>query len=193
VSAGVERVNDTRSKQLHPEMRTVAPSARRISIIEAIANVMSNADLVTHILSGTIGPTTLVAASRVCKLWHSVCRSDETVVRLAALYQGGVIKTIFCGLFALTPLEAATLAHTVHHHRSGRLYYVYRDAAVADVLGRGGMAALRDRLIKHGTAIAHGAAAHDALPLASAHRTMAQRAKFEDLMHGRHVKCATVC
>ena len=38
--------------------------------------VLSNPDLVAHILSGTIGPSTYVAASLVSKAWRDACRAE---------------------------------------------------------------------------------------------------------------------
>lgn len=159
----------------------------------AVAAVMSNADLVSEFLTGTIGPSTLVAASRVCKLWHSVCRSDERVLRLVALYQGGVTKSVFCGMFALAPCEADGMTHTTRRRRKGGLYHLFGDAAVADAMARGGMAGLRARLTKRANTAARRSHPY---PVSSVRRTWLQQARLEDMLHA-HVRwmptSAAVC
>ena len=73
--------------------------------------VLSNPDLVAHILMGTIGPSTYFAASLVSKAWHAACRADETLLRLVALYQGGLTRTLFRRLFVLSHDEVKALPH----------------------------------------------------------------------------------
>ena len=138
--AGVNRSDGRMSHQMRRQMRR--PQS---DIVEA---VLTNEDLVTQLLRGTIGPSTFAATSRVCKLWNSVCRSDETVLRMVVLYQGGVTKTVFCGLFAIVPRDAAALPHTVHRRRNGGSYHLFGKAAVDAVLAGGGMPALCVRLAK---------------------------------------------
>jgi len=111
----------------------------------AIDAVMSNPDIVTHILRSHIGPSTFVAASRVCKVWHAVCRSDEHALRRVALYQGGLTRTALRGLFGLTSVEAAAYPHTTHAHAVG-VYCLYKQMAIDQVLADGGMHAIRERL-----------------------------------------------
>ena len=108
--------------------------------------VLSNPDLVACILSGTIGPSTYFAASLVSKGWRDACRADETLLRLVALYQGGLTRGMFTRLFALTPHEAREVPHTTHKRAAGGTYYLYGQAAVDCVLAPGGFHRWRERL-----------------------------------------------
>ena len=108
--------------------------------------VLSNPDLVATILSGTIGPSTYFAATLVNKAWRDACRANETLLRLVALYQGGLTRTMFTRLFALTPREATEVPHTTHRRAAGGTYYLYGSEAVDCVLGPGGVAKWRERL-----------------------------------------------
>ena len=110
----------------------------------AIDAVMSNPDLVSIILRSPIGPSTFVAASRVSKVWHAVCRSDEHALRGVALYQGGLTRTALRGLFGLTSAEAAAYPHTTHAHAVGR-YCVYEQMAIDLVLADHGINARHTR------------------------------------------------
>ena len=108
--------------------------------------VLSNPDLVAHVLSGTVGPSTYFAASLVSKAWHAACRADETLLRLVALYQGGLTRTVFVRLFALTPNEAEAMPHTIKRRPLGGVYYLYGAEAVERVLADGGFDQWRQRL-----------------------------------------------
>ena len=110
--------------------------------------VLSNLDLVAHILRGTIGPSTYYAASLVCKAWYVACRADETLLRLVALYQGGLTRTIFQRLFALSHEQVRALPHAVRRRPLAGPYYLYSEAAVERVLARGGHARWRERLAR---------------------------------------------
>jgi len=103
----------------------------------AVSSVVLSPDLVTLILTDNIGPITFAAASLVCKVWLSVCRSDAAVLRGVALYQGGLTKHVFTKLFAVTYREAEALPHTTHKRHGGGTYFLYREAAVNAVLARG--------------------------------------------------------
>ena len=106
---------------------------------EAGDAVLTNPDLVAHVLTGTVGPSTFAAASRVSKAWHAACRTNEKVLRLVALYQGGVTRSIFAGLFGVPYREAITLPHTTHRRPNGGVYYLYGTEAVDIVLATGGL------------------------------------------------------
>ena len=110
--------------------------------------VLSNPDLIAYILKGRIGPSTYFTACLVNKAWYTACRTDETLLRLVALYQGGLTRTIFRRLFALTQCEIKTLPHEVHRRPYVGPYYLYREAAVDCVLADGGLARWRERLAK---------------------------------------------
>jgi hypothetical protein len=152
----------------------------------AVEAVLSNEDLVAQILRGNIGPSAFAAASRVCKSWHSVCRSDESVLRSAALYQGAVTKTVLCGLLAVAPREAAVLPHTVHRRRNGGQYQLFGEPAIDAAIADGGMPALRDRLAKRAAAIAWGRCFLNGLSVWNG-RSALEQARLEDAMHARVV------
>ena len=152
----------------------------------AMEAVLSNEDLLAHVFGGNIGPTTFVAISRVCKSWHSVARTNEMVLRMVALYQGGLTKTVFCGLFALTPREAVLLPHSVHRRRNGGPYHLFRKAAIDETLAQGGMQAMRERLANRSKAIARGWALYE-LPNA---RSTLKQIELEDRLHARVRECS---
>ena len=110
------------------------------------AAVLSNPDLVFCILSSGIGPSTYFAATLVCKSWRDACRADETLLRLVALYQGGLTRGMFTRLFALTTREAREVPHTTRKRAQGGTYYLYGADAVDCVLAPGGFVKWRQRL-----------------------------------------------
>ena len=109
-------------------------------------DVLSDPDLVAHILAGNIGPSAFAAASLVCKGWLSVCRTDERVLRGAARYQGGVTKGTLIELFAISSSVADALPRTSHARYSGGKYFLYGDAAIDAILANGGMKEWQRRL-----------------------------------------------
>ena len=124
--------------------------------VQAKTDALSVPDVVACILSGNVGPNTFVAASRVCKCWHEICRSDGALLRRVALYQGGVTKAVFCGLFALGPRDAAQLPHTCHRRKGGGTFYLYGSDAIDRALELDGMHALRERIARRARSIARG-------------------------------------
>ena len=112
----------------------------------AIDAVVSDGDLMALILSQGLGPASFTAASLVCKVWLSVCRSDERVLRGVALYQGGLTKGAFMKLFALTSKEADALPRSSHMRYGGGCYFLYRGDAVDAVLAAGGIKEWQKRL-----------------------------------------------
>jgi len=112
----------------------------------ATAAVLGNTDLVAHILRDNIGASTLAAASLVSRVWLEACRSDPSVLRGAALYQGGLTKAQLKHLFAIADSTADALPCTRHARRGGGLYCLYEAAAVDTLLGPDGMAEWRLRL-----------------------------------------------
>jgi hypothetical protein len=111
----------------------------------AYSAVLTNGGLVGSILRAGIGPSTWGVAGQVCRAWREVCNSDEAALRMVAHYQGGLTKGMFCGLFALSPAEAATFAHTTHRSSKGHVYYLYRTPAIDSVLSMGGTTGLSER------------------------------------------------
>lgn len=116
---------------------------RRHATIDA---VLSNPDLIAHILRSNVGPSTFVAARRICRAWLAVCRTDESVLRAVALFQGGLTRTAFRGLFGFTSAESHEYAHTKRLRFGGGEYYLYTQLAVEQALARGGMAQVANRL-----------------------------------------------
>ena len=112
----------------------------------AVSGVVSNPDIVALILADSIGPSTFAIASLVCKVWLSVCRTNEAVLRGVALYQGGLTKSIFTKLFAVAPREADVLPRTTHKRYGGGTYFLYGEDAVNVVLAAGGLHEWRRRL-----------------------------------------------
>ena len=108
--------------------------------------VLSNPDLVAQILTGTIGPDTYFSACLVSKAWLNACRSSATLLRLVALYQGGITRTIFMRLFALSHEEAKALPHTTRHRHHIGPYYLYEKAAIDQVMEGNGLSRWRHRL-----------------------------------------------
>ena len=109
--------------------------------------VLSNSDLVTLILRGRMSPTTYYAASLVCKTWYDVCRNDECLLRLVALYQGSLTRSSFARLFALPYRQLLQIPHSVHMRGKGGIYYLYDKSAVDTVMAPPfGFKAWRDRL-----------------------------------------------
>ena len=112
----------------------------------AIDAVLSDDDLVALILSRGIGPASFTAASLVCKAWLRVCRSDERVLRGVAGYQGGLTKSGFMKLFAISSKEADALPRSTHKRYGGGSYFLYRGDAVDAVLTAGGIKEWQKRL-----------------------------------------------
>ena len=105
----------------------------------AIDAVVADVDLVGVILAGNIGPSGFAAASLVCKVWLSVCRMDERVLRGVAAYQGGLTKGVFMKLFAISSQEADALPRTKHKRYGGGVYFLYHREAVDAILAAGGI------------------------------------------------------
>ena len=121
----------------------VARRKRRIAVTN---EALSNPDIVAHILRDNVGPSTFAAASEVSRDWRAVCRTDVTVVRAVALYQGGLTLAKLMHLFAITKNQAEGLPHTAHPRYGGGTYCVYSVPAVDALLSPSGMKAWRLRL-----------------------------------------------
>ena len=103
---------------------------KRMRTHAVMRDVLSDLDLVAHILAGNIGPSAFVAASLVSKGWLSVCRTDERVLRGAAQYQGGLTKGTLIKLFAISSCVADALPRTSHARYGGGTYFLYGEAAI---------------------------------------------------------------
>lgn len=119
----------------------VARRQRRVAVIN---EALSNPDIVACILRGNVGPSTFAVASEVSRVWLGVCRSDETVLRAVALFQGGLTKAKLIHLFATREVDA--LPRTQHALARGGAYYLYRAPAIDMLLGADGMSAWRRRM-----------------------------------------------
>ena len=111
----------------------------------AVHAVLSSPDLLGLVL-GCVGPVTFACARRVCKAWLDVCSTDERVLRSVALYSGGLTKSTFTRLFAVSGPEADTLPRSTYRRAAGGKYFLYGADAVDTVLADGGLARRRGRL-----------------------------------------------
>ena len=116
---------------------------RRVAVMN---EALSNPDVLACILRGNVGPSTFAVVSEVSRGWRAVCRSDVTVLRAVALYQGGLTRAKLVHLFAIAWNEARNLPCTGHLRHGGGTYYIYRASAVDALLGPSGMDAWRLRL-----------------------------------------------
>lgn len=164
---------------------------RRRNTRVAISAVVNNVDLLSIIMCGNTGPSGLNAASLVCKTWLSVCRTDERVLRSVALYQGGVTKSVFMQLFAVTSKQADDLPRTKHSRfgSGAQYYYLYREVAVDAVLAAGGMPALRERLRLRGDSAQPTAYRSPSMRIEIIHLTAAQ----EGRLHAKAISAYGVC
>lgn len=112
----------------------------------ATREALGNPDILACILRDNVGPSTFAAVSEVCRAWRAVCRSDPTVLRSVALYQGGLTRGKLMHLFAITQCEAKSLPYKAHTRYDGATYYVYSAPAVDALLCNSGMEAWRLRL-----------------------------------------------
>ena len=129
----------------------IASRKRRVAVTN---EALSNPDILACILRGHVGPSTFAAVSEVCHAWRAVCRSNATVVRAVALYQGGLTMAKLMHLFAITQNQAKGLPHAAHARCDGGTYYLYSAPAVDALLCPSGMEAWRLRL--HARAEASG-------------------------------------
>ena len=120
--------------------------ARRKRRVAVTNEALSDPDILACILRGNVGPSTFAAVSEVCHAWRAVCRSDTTVVRAVALYQGGLTMAKLMHLFAITKNQARGLLHTAHARHGGGTCYLYSAPAVDALLSPSGMEAWRLRL-----------------------------------------------
>ena len=123
-----------------PETVHEAYFARRRRRNAVTNEALSNPDIVACVLRGNVGPSTFASASAVSRVWLSACRSDESVLRGVALFQGELTRAKITHLFAILDREANALPH---ERRSGCLFGA---PAVDALLSGDGMAAWRRRL-----------------------------------------------
>ena len=155
---------------------------KRMRTHAVMRDVLSDLDLIAHILAGSIGPSAFVAATLVSKGWLSVCRTDERVLRGAALYQGGLTKGTLIKLFAISSCVADALPRTSHARYGGGTYFLYREDAINAILANGGMKEWQKRLRSRGAetpCITHWSKGHD-----STRRVFRQ----EERLHARAVQ-----
>ena len=74
--------------------------------------VFGNADVMFCVLNGNVGTSTYVACAAVNKACLHLCDFSEELLRSVALYCGGLTKTVFCGLFAVTWTDALRSCRT---------------------------------------------------------------------------------
>ena len=171
---------------------TTSPSradlSRRDRTLEAIQAVVSDTDLVALILWGSIGPSSFNAASLVCKAWLSVCRADECVLRSVALYTGALTKGVLMQLLAVTSRHADTLPRESYARLNGGICFLYRKAAIDQILAAGGLSAWRERVRMRGANQGSVKPAYPSYPrLACSTRLVSQQ---EERLHVRAVRVA---
>ena len=156
---------------------------KRMRTHAVMCDVLSDLDLVAHILAGNISPSAFVAACLVSKGWLSVCRADERVLRGASQYQGGLTKGTLIRLFAISSHAADALPRTSHKRYGGGTYFLYREAAINALLANGGMKEWKRRLRSRTETpcITHWAKGHDSTP-----RCVFQQ---EERLHARAMYC----
>ena len=123
---------------------------KRVRVRAVMESVLADADLVGVILAGNVGPSAFAAVSCVCKTWAMVCKTDERVVRGAALYTGGLTKSALMKLFAISSQEADALPRSTHKRFGGGTYYLYQINAIDTLLANKGMEEWRRRLLNRG-------------------------------------------
>ena len=123
---------------------------KRMRVRAVMESVLADADLVGVILGGNVGPTTFAAASCVCRTWAAVCKTDERVVRGAAIYTGGLTKSALMKLFVIFSQEADALPRSTHKRFGGGTYYLYKIDAIDTLLANKGMEEWRRRLHDRG-------------------------------------------
>lgn len=123
---------------------------KKVRVRAAMESVLADADLVSVVLAGSIGPSAFAAASCVCKTWLTVCRTDKRVLRGAAQYQGGLTKSTLMKLFAISSQVADALPRSAHKRFGGGVYYIYQIDAVDTLLANKGMDEWRSRLHHRG-------------------------------------------
>lgn len=114
-------------------------------------DVLSDADLVALILAhAQDSPASLAAHSRVCHVWRAVCRTDERLLKSAALARP-MTKRAFMALFALSSPEADILPRGMRARVPSGFMYMYTAPAVREVLPMlGGMPGWRRRVERRG-------------------------------------------
>ena len=106
---------------------------------------LDNPDILACIFRN-LGPSTFADASTICKAWHAVCRTDSTVLRAVALFQGGLTKAKLIHLFALEPDQVFNLPQTRMKRLNGGFYFLFEEPAIDALLGPSGLAEWRLRL-----------------------------------------------
>ena len=105
-------------------------------------------DVLGCILRNNVGISTFVQVSSVCKRLRRICHTDESILISAATYSGGLTRTDFKGLFALTPSESEIFTHVwlKKMWHTGR-YCIYHADGVNEVIrAMGGMVGWRERV-----------------------------------------------
>ena len=92
-------------------------------------------DLLAVILRNNVGLWTFVQCRAVSKRLRQLCQADESLLLSAALYTGGLTRTRFMGLFALTHAECNSFPCTrVTHAWACSSYHLYRRDAIEQAM-----------------------------------------------------------
>jgi hypothetical protein len=99
--------------------------------MSATAHVLQNPDLMRIVLLNNVGAATAIATGCVCRVWREAA-ADQEVVRAAALYTGGLTKSMFMRFFALSASEMGRYEYKLCFPTNPRgfKFHSYRDPAV---------------------------------------------------------------
>ena len=105
-------------------------------------------DLLAVILRNNVGLWTFVQCRAVSKRLRQLCQSDESLLLSAALYTGGLTRTRFMGLFALTHAECNSFPGArISRGWACASYHLYRRDAIEQAMRAiGGVAGWRERM-----------------------------------------------
>jgi hypothetical protein len=114
--------------------------------------VFGNVDLVSIMLSGTVGAVELANVSRVSRAFREAAVRDVELVRTAAVKTGGLTATVFGHFFAVGVDVRRSLPYAERVTKSGVRWHMYGPEAVDEVLGGkfGGLEGLVERRRQHG-------------------------------------------
>lgn len=111
--------------------------------------VLSNRDIVEHVLAGNVGPAGLASAACVCRVWRDVVDSSVCVLYGTLDCVGGsVTKTAFTRLSALygPSVDSLQCERRMSFRGSNHEYYLYGTSALHRAIEKnGGMAGWRER------------------------------------------------
>ena len=148
-------------------------------------------DLIAYTIRNNVGLSTFVQLSAVCKRLHHICRSDESLLVSAALYTGGLTRTHFMGLFALSPHECKKFPHRIVNRvwYSGTYTMYGEDAVHLAVQSVGGVSGWSRRIAASAT---HCVSLQPQRPKPFRHFTERRQWKLEEDLHMSYTRKPTL-